>query len=89
MKPKRKQKIRWSPQLAYTVGLLTTDGSLSKDKRHIIFVSKNVSLIKTFKKILFLENKIGVRRSGYTGRKDCYHIQFGDVVLYKWLQRMD
>lgn len=86
MKPKRKQKIKWSSELAYVVGLLTTDGSLSIDKRHIIFVSKDIPLIKTFKKILCLKNKIGVRKSSYTGRKSCYHIQFSDVILYEWLR---
>jgi len=48
--------IKRSPVLAYIVGLITTDGSLSKDKRHIIFTSSDLQLIKTFRKCLGLEN---------------------------------
>jgi len=88
MRPRRKQKIKWSPELAYVVGLIATDGSLSIDGRHIILVSKDTQLLKTFRKILNLKNKIGSRRSGYTGRKDCYHVQFGDVIFYKWLLKV-
>lgn len=88
MKPKRKQKIKWSPKLAYVVGLLVTDGNLSSDKRHLTLVSKDIQLLKIFKKLLNLKNKIGLRKSGYTGKKDCHHVQFGDVVLYKWLLKV-
>ncbi len=85
MKPRRKEKIEWSPGLAYAIGLITTDGCLSIDGRHIILVSKDIQLLKTFKKVLNLKNKIGDKKSGYTGKKDCHHIQFGDVIFYKWL----
>jgi len=77
--------IKWNPEIAYAVGLIATDGSLSSDGRHLILVSKDISLLKTFKKCLGLKNKIGLRRSGYTGRKNCHHVQFGNVILYKWL----
>ncbi|MBA7636722.1 hypothetical protein ES703_44343 [subsurface metagenome] len=85
MKPKRKEKIKWSSELAYVVGLITTDGNLSIDGRHMVLVSKDIQLLKTFKRILNLKNKIGSRKSDYTEKKDCYHVQFGDVVFYKWL----
>ena len=63
MKPLNKTKIKWSPDFAYAVGLLTTDGSLSKDGRHISFTSKDLQLAKLFKKCLkllylFSEHKI-------------------------------
>ena len=88
MKPRRTQKIEWSPELAYAVGLITTDGNLSTDKRHMVLVSKDVQLLKTFKKCLNLKNKIGSRKSGYTGRKNCHHVSFGDVILYQWLTKI-
>lgn len=88
MKPKRNDVIKWTPKLAYAVVLITTDGSLSSDKRHIVFVSKNVQLIKLFKKILSLKNKFGTKKSGYTGEKNCYYLQFGDVIFFKWLQKI-
>lgn len=40
MKPKGKP-VKWSPKIAYAVGLITTDGSLSKDGRHIDLTSKD------------------------------------------------
>jgi len=88
MKPKRKQKIEWSPELAYATGLITTDGNLSVDGRDMALISKDIQLLKTFKRILNLKNKISSKKSGYTGRKDCYIVQFGDIILYKWLQKI-
>ncbi|MDC1205370.1 hypothetical protein N8083_00800 [Candidatus Pacebacteria bacterium] len=86
-KPKGRVDTVWRPELAYAVGLITADGSLSKNGRHINFTSKDLDLIKTFQGCLGLEDiKIGKKISGYTGRKDYYQIQFGDVLFYKWLQ---
>lgn len=87
MKAKRTQKIKWSPELAYAVGLITTDGSLSIDGRHIDLTSKDTQLLNTFKKCLRLKVKIGSKTDGYSERK-YYHVQFGDVILYKWLQEI-
>jgi hypothetical protein len=84
MKPLKKVSTTWSPNLAYIVGLIATDGSLSKDGRHISFTSKDAQLINTFKKCLGIKNKIGLKSSGFGGRKYPY-IQFGDVNFYKWL----
>ncbi|KKQ97202.1 hypothetical protein A3E15_01705 [Candidatus Woesebacteria bacterium RIFCSPHIGHO2_12_FULL_42_9] len=54
----------WTANLAYVVGLITTDGSLSKNGRHIDFTSKDYDLIKTFAKILKLKNKVGSKYRG-------------------------
>lgn len=59
LKPKEIVKKIWSTELAYAVGLLTTDGNLSKDGKHINLTSKDLDQIKTFKKCLGLKNKIG------------------------------
>ena len=48
----------WTPELAYMVGLLATDGNLSKDGRHIIMRSSDIDLLRTFKACLNLKNKI-------------------------------
>jgi hypothetical protein len=58
--------VKWTPEFAYAVGLLTTDGNLSKDGRHLILVSKDKQLLRTFKKCLNLDSKIGSRKSGFT-----------------------
>ena len=81
---RRTEEIKWSTELAYIVGLLATDGNLSSDGRHINFTSKDVQLLKTFKKCLKLKNKIGLKNSGFLKKKYPY-IQFGDIILYEWL----
>lgn len=78
----------WSAELAYTVGLITTDGSLSKDGRHVAFRSSDIEQINNFKKCLKLSNKVGIPKiSGYS-KKVCYRLQFGDVQLYRWLLKV-
>lgn len=84
MNKENENNIKWSPELSYAVGLLTTDGNLSKDKRHIEFTSKDLQLLKTFKKCLGLKNKIGFKIGGYSGKK-YPRIQFSNVALYNWL----
>ncbi len=74
----------WSSDFAYVVGLITTDGCLSKDGRHIDLTSKDIEQIKNFKKILKLTNKIGLKYSKDRTRK-YFRIEFGNVKLYKFL----
>lgn len=80
-----RKEIIWTPDLAYAVGLITTDGSLSRDGRHFDFTSNDKDLIETFKQCLGLTNKIVPKKSGFTGKLSSFHVQFGDVVLYRWL----
>ena len=75
----------WSADFAYAVGLLTTDGSLSIDGRHINLTSKDIDQIKTFARILGLKNKIGLKSSTYNPEGIYYQIQFGNVKLYRFL----
>ncbi|OGE94605.1 MAG: hypothetical protein A3B10_00400 [Candidatus Doudnabacteria bacterium RIFCSPLOWO2_01_FULL_44_21] len=84
-KPKPIELIRWSSNLAYAVGLLATDGCLYNDGRHINFTSKDIQLIRTFKKCLGLKNKVSRKSGGFTKEKKYYFVQFGNVSLYKFL----
>ena len=52
------KEYEWTPKLAYVVGLITTDGCLSPDGRHLTFTSCDKQLIETFKKILKLKIKL-------------------------------
>ncbi|MCL4405513.1 hypothetical protein M1295_03075 [Patescibacteria group bacterium] len=81
----RQKEIAWSPQIAYAVGLITTDGCLSPDGRHFDFTSNDKDQMETFKKCLNLKNGIVRKRSSYTNRLSSFHIQFGNVTLYRWL----
>src|SRR3989344_8848336 len=87
-KPKGKIEIKWSANFAYGVGLLVTDGNLSKNGRHIAFVSKDIEQIKNFLKAFKIKNiKIGVTVSGYNGNK-AHKVQFGDVLFHQYLSGM-
>ncbi len=82
-KPKGQVKLHWSPDFAYSIGLLAADGCLSKNGRHIDFTSKDRELVLTFKTCLQLQAKVSPKWSG-SGDKS-YHVQFGDVLFYKFL----
>lgn len=85
MKPLNKVKIKWSPEFAYAIGLIVTDGNLSPDGRHIIFTSKDLELAVHFKKCLNLQNIIGKKSNGSQKEKKYFVVQFGDVNFYKFL----
>lgn len=80
-----KIKIKWSSRFAYAIGLITTDGSLSIDERHINFTSKDEDLVVLFKKYLDIDNKIGRKARGGEKEKKYYQIQFGDRNFYDFL----
>ncbi len=84
-KPQNKVKIKWSPEFAYAIGLLTTDGNLSPDERHLNLTSKDLALINLFKKCLAINNKVGKKARGKDKVKKYYVVQFGDVNFYKFL----
>lgn len=78
----------WNPNLAYAIGLITTDGNLSSDKRHISLTSSDKVLIEIFLKCLDKKNKIGLNPKSALSVKTCYRTQIGDVVFYNWLEKI-
>jgi len=87
MRPLGKVKIKWSPKFAYAIGLLTTDGSLSIDGRHIDFTSKDREQLKNFMRCLGISVKISYKSSGFSGKRYT-HVQFGDVNFYEFLLKV-
>lgn len=82
-KPKRKG-IAWSSELAYAVGLMTTDGNLSPDGRHLSLTSKDVPQLKAFLKCIDRPDvPIAIKRGSY--RPFITHVQISDVTLYDFL----
>lgn len=77
----------WTPNLAYVIGLLTTDGSLSNDGRHISFRSSDRQLIETFESCLQTKQKIAETKKalGAWAVKPSYRIQYSNVRFYRWL----
>ncbi|MGC9968891.1 MAG: hypothetical protein ABSC29_04165 [Minisyncoccia bacterium] len=84
MKPLGKVKIQWSPEFAYAIGLLVTDGCLYGDGRHINLTSKDKEQIKNFLWCLKLNNKIGMKHNGARSARS-FTVQFGDIVFYRFL----
>src|SRR3990167_8754756 len=85
-KPKGKVKIKWSRRFAYAIGLLTADGCLSKDGRHIDLTSKDKAQVMLFRKCLGIATKVSTKRSGSGNLTYC--IQFSDVLFYRFLQNI-
>lgn len=82
-KPKGKVNIKWSPNFAYAIGLLASDGCLSKDGRHIDLTSKDTEQLENFLVALDIDVKITIKHSS-TGEK-YQRVQFGDVLFYNFL----
>lgn len=83
-KPKGKVRIRWSPEFAYAIGLIATDGNLSSDGRHLELTSNDLEQLRNFMKCLGIKVPISYKTSGFS-KKLCPRIQFSDVVLYRFL----
>lgn len=84
MRPLGKVKIEWSPEFAYAIGLLVTDGCLYNDGRHINLTSKDIEQIENFMRCLNIKNKIGVKYNGPRTHQ-AFVVQFGDVDFYNFL----
>lgn len=78
--------VLWSADFAYAVGLMTADGSLSSNGRHLSFVSKEIEQIENFKKCLGLSVKTGtIFSKNLKLTEPYYRVQWGNVVLYRFL----
>ncbi len=74
----------WTDDLAYAVGLIATDGCLSRDGRDVIFVSRDEALVESF-----------IRCAGHPRARitswpssagtPIYRVQLSDVRFYQWL----
>jgi hypothetical protein len=73
--------IDWSPELAYAVGLMATDGNLSGRKGQLSLVSKDLDQIETLRRCLQLEARV----SRVPSTAGCLHkVQWHDRGLYNW-----
>jgi hypothetical protein len=72
----------WTPNLAYAVGLLATDGCQT-DGRHIAFPSADRELVEILLRCLGKTNKIAAVRTRTGGL--VFRAQFGDVLFCRWL----
>lgn len=72
----------WTPELAYVVGLIATDGNLSPDGRHLAIPSRDRSLLESIRSCLGLTNRI---REECPVSRPIYRLQWGDRAFYDWL----
>jgi hypothetical protein len=76
----------WTPNLAYAVGLLVTDGCLSSNNRTVVLVSKDREILENFKICLGIDNKLADHVSGIGNHY--LKVQYGNVQFYDWLLRI-
>lgn len=76
----------WSSLTAYAVGLMASDGNLSKDGRHLVFVSKDRELIQSIKQAFGVtaNERLGPIHGKDDGRV-YYRLQWGSVAQYEFL----
>ena len=75
---------QWTPEVAYAVGLIATDGNLSPSGRHVAVSSGEREVLETFLRCVNRRAKIGTNKSGFGSLT--LRVQLGDVGLYRWLQ---
>jgi hypothetical protein len=85
---KLKMQTVWSPELAYAIGIIATDGNLSPDKSCINITSKDLEIIQNVRDCLRLTNKIGRKGSGSTSHKNYYVLQFRNKTFYSFLNNI-
>jgi len=78
----RKELKIEGPNLWYLVGLVTTDGCLLKDGRHIDITSADKRFLARIIASMGLINKIGVKNKGKVNQ--AYHIQIANKNLYEF-----
>ena len=71
-------------KLWYLVGLITTDGCLSPDGRHIDITAKDKNFLKEICKQFGLNVSVGKKQSGYTDQWS-HRIQFSAKSFYDFL----
>jgi len=80
---KYKKVYSLNTDIAYVVGLITSDGCLLNNNRHINFTSKDLELINIVQKILNIDVKFSKKISYYGSQ--AYHLQFSNVAFYDFL----
>ena len=84
MPHKRKDLKLTGSNLWYLVGLITSDGSLSKDGRHVDITSSNYEFLCGVNKLIGSDIKIGVKYGGFK-RQKAFHIQITNRNFYEFL----
>jgi|SRR3989344_1733065 len=82
-KPKELINTKWSANLAYAIGLLTTDGCLAKSATLIDLTSKDREQLNNFNHCIGLKLKIGTKNSG--NGNTALRVQLKNRIFYDFL----
>ncbi len=82
-KPKELVKIKWSSNFSYAMGLIATDGCLSKDGLLIDLTSKDREQLLNYMRCLKIKIKIGKKHS--SAGNEYLRIQFKNRLFYNFL----
>lgn len=77
------RRTQWSPETAYVVGLIATDGNLSRNGHSLSITSKDLDLLETVRACLDLRTRMSPVKGGYGTM--CYRVQWRDRRFYYWL----
>jgi len=86
MRYQTKINYRWSDSIAYSVGLMASDGCLQSDGRHLDLTSVDTEQLKNFSKAIGKNLRISLKHNSPTNR--AYRVQFSDVAYYDFLIRI-
>lgn len=75
--------IEWTPELAYAVGLIATDGNLSRKPGRVSIVSNDIDLLEMVRGHLNITAPITRHTGGYGHR--CHHLIWSDRYFYDGL----
>lgn len=86
--PKAKQIISevWSRNLAYAIGLLATDGCISRYGHQVDLTSNDIEQLENYKTCLNIKYPIGKKRND-KGQKS-FRVQFKNVFFYQFLVKV-
>lgn len=82
-KPKRIIDEKWSANLAYAIGLLATDGCLSRYTHAIDLTSKDKEQLENFSRCIGLKLFIGKKSNGKG--QEAFRVQFKNVIFCDFL----
>lgn len=83
MRYRQKRFYEWSSSIAYSVGLMASDGCLQNDGRHLDLTSKDIQQLMNFSKALGRELPVSNKNNG--AGKEAFRMQFSDVGYYDFL----
>lgn len=72
----------WSANVAYAIGLIATDGNLSKDGRHMTLTSSDLEIMNNFQQCLQTDLQLHLNIKSV---RNYYRIQWGNKSFYNWL----